>query len=1124
MTGMPDTIHTGIAEIGARLRSVRAEETRVRLLHGLVQTALCALALVILLTVAEAVLHGSAATRTIFAAGFVACVTGAFLYFAGRPLAEFLHLVRGETDEQTADRVGAAFPEIKDRLLNLFQLLRARETSKDYYSLDLIDAAFADLAGTLRPRDFSVMIDRTALRASARFLPVALVACILLIVLLPGTLGGAAQRILFFNRDFVPPPEYVITVTPGNAEIVKGARVEILARVEGTLHHPVRFLIRPEGQESATAQPVQASADGAFRFTLDNIRLSTHYAVGAGPVETGEYMLRILDRPIVNMLRLHVSAPAYAGIPPRWLDDNVGDLTALPGTQVRFALEASTTLATAALVFADSTTVPLRVDGKSASGAITLKKAGTYHVRVTTPQNVSNLDPIEYALRLVTDAYPAIAILSPGANIDVAGDETLPMLFRLTDDYGLSKLRLAYKLIHSKYEQAAADFTYVEIPLTGSGPERLIPWNWLLSTLRLAPEDAIEYHAEAFDNDMVSGPKMAVSDSYILRLPSIDEVFADVDKTHEESHETLQEALRQAEEAKKELEDLARDMKKPQERLSWEDKKKAEDVAKRYEEVQKKLEQVQQAMDRMMNEMKKNNTVSPETLEKYQELQQLMEQMNSPEFAEAMKKLQDAMQQMTPDAMKQALQQFSFNEEQFRKSIERTMNLLKRIQIEQKMGEAVKRAEAMQKAQEDLQKQTAEQKQDKPQDAAEAAKRQEDLAKQYERMREELKELQKKMEEFPSEMPLEEMQKMQEGMDRNDLEKMMEQSAQSLRQQQMQQAMAQQQQASRMMSQMAQDLKQMQQQMSKNQQKQIVNEMRRAAKDLLELSRRQEALKNATRGLDPGSQQFRENAQQQAELMSDLSNVTSRLSGLSQKTFSISPEMGKSIGEAIRKMSDAMQSLDQRNGTGASQQQGGAMAALNETAQQLQSAAQGMSQGGGQGMGMAGFMQRLQQMGGQQQGINDQTKGLSPQQAAEMGRLAAEQGAVRKSLEDLAREAARSGELSKLLGDLQRVARDMREVQTDLANGAVNPETRTKQDRILSRLLDAQRSMHERDFEKRRKAESGTARARPSPPTIDLSTVEGRNRLQRDLMRALEEGYARDYEELIRKYFEALQQ
>ena len=1119
-----ETIHTGIGEISARLRSVRAEDTRVRVLHGLVQTGLTALALFILLVVTEALLHGSATARTLLVIGSGCVMTGAFLFFTGRPMAEMLHIIRGESDEQTAGRVGAAFPDIKDRLLNLFQLLRTREASKEYYSLDLVDAAFADLAGTIRPRDFSIMIDRAPLRAAVKILPMALVFCAALLVLLPGTLGGAAYRLAFFTRDFVPPPQYTITVTPGNVDIVKGARVEVSARIQGTLRHAVSIFIRPEGQASSSEQRIDSSADGTYRFIMENVRLSTHYAVKVGPVESDEFLLRILDRPVVNTIRLHVTAPSYTGIQQRWLDDNVGDLSALPGTQVGFSLEASTPLGLAELVFADSSKLPLHVDGKTATGALTLKKPGSYHVHIASPQGVTNLDPIEYSLRLLTDAYPTIAILSPGANIDVAGDEQLPMLFRLADDYGLSKLRLAYKLVHSRYEQAAADFTYAEIPLAGTGPERLVPWNWLLSALRLTPEDVIEYHAEVFDNDMVAGPKMAVSETYTLRLPSIDEVFADVDKGHEESHETLKEALRQAEEAKKELDELTRELKKPQERLSWEDKKKAEEVAKRYEDVQKKLEQVQQTMDRMMNEMKKNNSVSQETLEKYQELQHLMEQMNSPEFAEAMKKMQEAMQQMTPDAMKQALQQFSFNEEQFRKSIERTMNLLKRIQIEQKMGEAVKRAEAMQKAQEDLQKQTAEQQQNPAQQADEAAKRQEDLAKQYEKMKEELKELQKKMEEFPSEMPLEEMQKLQEAMDQNQLEQKMQQSAQSLRQQQMQQAQAQQQQASQMMGQMTQDLKQMQQQMAANQQKQIVNEMRRAAKDLLELSRRQEELKNATRGLDPGSQQFRENAQQQAELMNDLSNVTSRLSGLSQKTFSISPEMGKSIGEAIRQMQDAMQSLDQRNGNGASQQQGGAMGALNATAQQLQSAAQGMSQGGGQGMGMAGFMQRLQQMGGQQQGINDQTKGLTPQQAAEMGRLAAEQGAVRKSLEEMAREAARSGDLSKLLGDLQRVARDMREVQTDLANGNVNPETRDKQDKILSRLLDAQRSMHKRDFEKRRKAESGTTRNRQSPPPIDLSTVEGRNRLQRDLMRALEEGYARDYEELIRKYFEALQQ
>ena len=177
-------------------------------------------------------------------------------------------------------------------------------------------------------------------------------------------------------------------------------------------------------------------------------------------------------------------------------------------------------------------------------------------------------------------------------------------------------------------------------------------------------------------------------------------------------------------------------------------------------------------------------------------------------------------------------------------------------------------------------------------------------------------------------------------------------------------------------------------------------------------------------------------------------------------------------------------------------------------------------------MGMAGLMQRLQQLSGMQQGINEGTQslgGISPEQAAEMARLAGEQGMVRKSLEQLAREASNSGQLSKLLGDLNRIAQDMREVQTDLAQGMVNPETLRKQERILSRLLDSQRSVRERDFEKKRKAESGKNVAKSSPGAIDLSTQEGRNRLRRDLLKALEEGYSRDYEEVIKKYFEALE-
>jgi hypothetical protein len=110
------------------------------------------------------------------------------------------------------------------------------------------------------------------------------------------------------------------------------------------------------------------------------------------------------------------------------------------------------------------------------------------------------------------------------------------------------------------------------------------------------------------------------------------------------------------------------------------------------------------------------------------------------------------------------------------------------------------------------------------------------------------------------------------------------------------------------------------------------------------------------------------------------------------------------------------------------------------------------------------------------------------------------------------------------MGDLNQTAREMTEVQTDLSTGNFNPETVRKEDRILSRLLDAQRSTRERDYEKERTSTAGHDIVREGPASIDLTTIEGRNRLRRDMQKALEEGYAREYEDLIKRYFEMLEQ
>lgn len=183
--------------------------------------------------------------------------------------------------------------------------------------------------------------------------------------------------------------------------------------------------------------------------------------------------------------------------------------------------------------------------------------------------------------------------------------------------------------------------------------------------------------------------------------------------------------------------------------------------------------------------------------------------------------------------------------------------------------------------------------------------------------------------------------------------------------------------------------------------------------------------------------------------------------------------------------------------------------------------------------GGSGMMQKLQEMAAQQQAINQSMQqmgenqgSMNPEQQAKMQKLANQQGNAQKSMEELAKEQKQNYSADgkkKGLGDLEKIAQEMQEVVQDMKNGRITPETRKKQERILSRLLDASRSMTERDFEKNRESRSGQDMFRQSPKNIDMNTQEGKSAGLREFLRSIQQGYTKDYEILIKQYFDNMQ-
>lgn len=1133
------------SEIRRRLEEVRGRYYVERVIYGCMLTTSIFLGLISLSAIAEAVLNGGTSLRATLFFGGMSCLVFLGVRFVIVPLLRWRGILRSITEKELAEAVGRKFPEIKDRLRNILEIFEERGSDRcagfrPEYSAALVDASFADLQQASSGLTFTDVVSFAKVRRGGKYLSLAFLLTICVFAVPQFELTSATYRLLHFRTEFHPPQAFTLLVHPGNIEVVRGESVPVSVSLlpnplpnNGSNTHlrtalpaAVTLEFGQLGIGSPERVEVKADSTGQFRRVIPSLKQPFEYAFEAGDARSETYTIEVVDRPRVRSLRVHLTPPAYAHLAALSLDENVGDATGLPGTIVNWQIRASKEVRRASIVLNDGRRIALRHHEQGLAAEFVLSNRASYHVDLEDTEGFFSTNPIEYKLDILADETPTVAVEYPGKNVDIANEMQLPLRLKIHDDYGFTSLRIAYRLVHSQYEKPHQDFSLVPIPLADNmrrSGDAEVNFLWDVSPLGLVPEDVIEYHAEVFDNDNISGPKKGVSDSYLLRLPSLDEVFADAERNQHEAIQKLDESLQEAEELRKNLNAVSQELKKNQP-LDWQQQKKAEETLKRYQELTKNIEDVSKAVDAMAQEMQKNNILSSETIQKYMELQKLLQEINSPEFQEAMKRMQQAIQSISPEQLRQAMQQVQFSEEAFRQSIERTMELLKRIQVEQKVDELVKRSNELFEHQEKLRNETASTDSSDRRKTEDLARKQEDISRELAEMQNQLAELRNKMEEFPKDMPMKELSRAEAAAHDSSMEHAAEESSRQLRQSRKQQALEGQQEASKGMQHMSQRFSEMQEQMLSNQMTETMNALRKAMKDLLEISQREEELKNRSQSFEPNSPQFRENAQQQLNLQGDLANVTNDLVELSQKSFAVTPEMGRAIGKAMGSMTQAMSGLEQRNGAQASAQQGEAMASLNKTASLVQSSMDAMMQGG-QGGGAGSLLQQLRHLAGQQQSINVQTEqlegqGLGQRQLEELGRLAKQQEAVRKSLEQLNKEAKEGSDRNRILGDLQKIADEMKEVVENLQQNNVNPNTIRQQQRILSRLLDAQTSMRERDYEQRRKSMAGTSPMRRSPS--ELKTDSGSDRLRYDLQKAAEEGYSRDYQDLIRKYYEAL--
>lgn len=908
-----------------------------------------------------------------------------------------------------------------------------------------------------------------------------------------------------------------ISVDPGNVRKARGESLVIKATISGEFNTAPVLVSEIVGSGENRMEMTYDIQPDIFNIKLENINASLRYYVALEKFRSNTYYVDVIDLPDVLEQQLYIHPPAYTLLTSDTLDKNVGDAAVFPGSAVEFFVTPNKDIASAKLQISSGDSLPMEKLNSEFYRQIQIKEPIKYQISLRDEHGLTNKSPIEYTITLKEDFPPTVRIDAPGKDMDL--DESMEVALRILgeDDFGFSRLELVYQLIKNSGEDTLnpqikkLEYKTHEVVLLSSSI-------WDLTSLDILPEDIVEYYVQLFDNDVVSGPKVAKSKTYRLRLPSLQELFTESKATQDEAGSSMEDIYENSREIQERMEDVLQNVLRNQE-VKWEDEQAIKETVAKQQQMMHELEQVKENIQEMMDTLDKNDMLAQETLEKYQELQELLEKVASPELKEMMKKLQDALQKMDLQKMQDTLENFQLSQEEFIKNMEKTINLLKQLEAEQKLDEAIQLTEQMIEKQQEIN--DALEKQNSQSNLEKLAQKQEDQSQTLDNVKQAMESLQQSSEELPQmQLPTEQLSEAQEQA--NAVGQEMQNATQNMQAGQQSQAKHSGQRVSHELQKMHSSLSKTQQQMQQNQRNEVLEALKKSRRNILRLSKRQESLAGQSAKNDPT--EYRDIARQQQDLLSGMQRTAEEMFKLSEKSFFVPPQIGQKFGEAQQKMQSSIDELENIRGDNATREQQNAMNALNGALSELQQAMQDMQGNSPGGSMLDQFLQQLQQMSQQQQGINQGTQQLgmqgqlTPSQSGQLQRLAAEQEALRRSLEQMQAQK----ESGELLGSLDKIAEDMREAAREMAGRQVDPRTIERQERILNRLLDAQKSVRKQEYSKKRESHSGKEYTALDPGKLPEMKDTEKEALKRDLLRAMRANYTRDYKELIQKYFEAL--
>ncbi|MCD6460893.1 hypothetical protein J7L67_09560 [bacterium] len=916
----------------------------------------------------------------------------------------------------------------------------------------------------------------------------------------------------------------LLIVNPGNIDITYGSSCNIQA-VMFTTKKTTPYLHYKKGSSKWRIRIMKKDRRFRFSFNLNSIKEPVEYFVKTPYITSPIYLIEPIKRPLILKHEITYRYPAYTQWKPKYEKRmRFSDIKTLKGTQISIKIFCNNIISAAYLNTARDNESFLFTANKTNTAEIFFKvtQNDEYNIKLIDNKNQENIPLKLFRIIAASDKKPDIQIVSPKPNIEMPKEMEVQIRYKSSDDIGIGKIELIYSISQSKY-QSFDLFTNSEKTVSYSGI-----YNWDLKKLLLAAGDEIVYKLKVYDiYPAPMGPNTAESNIHSIRFPSIVEIYKRRAEVFDEPQNDISKLYDKHKLLLKKFKYLS-DKLKNSDNMSWNDKKTANEIIQTQQSLQQQLEEQSKRIMQSIDELE----ISYDIVKKYSQIQEIMDNLLTQKMKTALRQLQEMIRNSDSfKNIKAQMQQLQLDMEQYNKNLDRTMELLKKLSVQNSIKQLLDTLKKAMEQQKEINRKLYNRK-DNNMDKIDKNyfdKKIKDTEKIAEHIKNELKNIadNQSINDDNFRSAIKETQKLFK--DQNIMDKLAE-------------------------------LKKYMGSNNKNKSFQAgkmiyanFSSMKTSLENLLDMLLRQKNLiKNITYIIHRSIRVTRDlnelindieksqgkNVQknlQHAEEMFFIENELNRISDKGAEAAKESPIIAPAFYNPFRKISSDIKRFNEPLFKKGSQTSVPLLkthlSELNLLSMQwvslLETIIRAKQQGGkreGLPSSLEDFFKQLEELAKKQEKINNKTSMIpnlipsTPSLQQYIQQLANEQRILSEALSKLTKQL---GGQKRVLGSLNDIVAQMEKASRLLNSQQITGELKTRQKQILTRLLDAQKSLRKRDKSEKRKSVPGQITKKTDSPTeIDKDIIK---RKLENIIRQGNSAYIpEDYIEMVKEYFRLL--